>query len=94
MIDARRAVQIAKTESEEVLDWAAPKLEEIERELYQGHDSWSVTLSTPRPIIGAGLAIPSLRDLTQLSEYKRFLIDTETGELLAVKMREFSGRGV
>ena len=49
MIDARRAVQIAKTKSEEVLDWAAPKLEEIERELYQGHDSWSVTLSTPRP---------------------------------------------
>ncbi|MGA2145094.1 MAG: PepSY domain-containing protein [Bryobacteraceae bacterium] len=87
MIDAKQAIQIAKAKAAEMLDEAAAGVEEIEREQYKDREVWSITLSLPRdanptpsPLIGQFAADPL--------QYKRFLIDAETGELLAIKLRE------
>ena len=84
MIDARKAVQIAKEKALEIFG-AASSLEEIERESYRNRDVWSITLGLPRDLA-------ALSPLEQLSsdrrQYKRFLIDSETGDLAAIKMRE------
>ena len=47
MIDAKRAVQIAKEKAHEMLNQPLSYLEEIERENYKGRDVWSITLSVP-----------------------------------------------
>jgi hypothetical protein len=88
MIDVKQAVQIAKQGAVDVLGQAPYNLEEIERDTYKGRDVWSLTLSLPRlqreSSALASLGMPYLGML----QYKRFLIDVETGELVAVKMRE------
>jgi len=88
MIDVKQAVQIAK---EHALNMLGQKttLEEIERQSYNNRDVWTITLGLPR-------------DLEQLSPfarlganpltYKRFLIDSETGELVAMKLREIANQ--
>ena len=89
MIDAKRAVQIAKEKAAEMLGQGSSTLEEIERESYTDRDVWSITLSVPRDLN----ALQSLARLaTDPLQYKRFLIDVETGELLAMKLREFASR--
>jgi hypothetical protein len=87
MIDAKHAVIVAKQRAAELLSTSISSLEEVEEESYKGRRVWSITLSVPR-------------DLTMLSpiaqigapplQYKRFLIDAETGDLLAMKLRETS----
>jgi hypothetical protein len=88
MIDAKAAVQVAKKKAVELLDQVYSGLEEIERDSYKDHDVWSITLSMPRDF----KQLAPLAQLSQLSEnplqYKRFLIDVETGELVALKLRE------
>ena len=87
MIDAKRAVLIAKQKAAEMLDQdpAKSSLEEIERESYKGREVWSITLSLPRDL-------ERLHGLAQLAadplQYKLFLIDAETGDLVAMKLRE------
>ena len=81
MIDAKQAVQIAKERAADVFASGPFNLEEIEREQYKEHDVWAITLSLNRPT--------SMAQLANLSEYKRFMIDVETGELLGVTIREF-----
>jgi hypothetical protein len=85
MIDVKEAVQIAKAKAAEMLESGSSNLEEIERDSYKSHYVWSVTLSLPRDV-------DQLPVLARLSanplQYKRFLIDAETGELLAMKLRE------
>ena len=87
MIDAKHAVLIAKQKAAEMLDQPPAKtsLEEIERESYKGREVWSITLSLPRDL-------ERLQGLAQLAadplQYKLFLIDAETGELVAMKLRE------
>jgi len=89
MIDAKQAIQIAKAGAADLLDQAASSLEEIGRDSYKDRDVWSITLSGPRdlrllaPI--AQLAAPPL-------DYKRFLIDVETGELVAMQLREVASQ--
>lgn len=61
----------------EMLGPGAASLEEIERESYQGHEVWSITLNVPRSPAAFFRA-----------QYKRFLIDADTGELVAMKLRE------
>lgn len=78
-IDAKQAVRIAKEKAAEMLDKASSNLEEIERDTYRGRDIWSITLSVARDF--------DLLGLEQL-QYKRFLIDAETGDLLAMRLRE------
>jgi hypothetical protein len=87
MIDAKQAVLIAKQRASEILDWApvASSLEELERDSYKGRDVWSITLGLPRNP-GPIEALSVLH--TNWLQYKRFLIDAETGELVALKLRE------
>ncbi len=64
-------------------------LEEIQRETYQGHDAWSITLGVPRNL-------EQLPPFSRLSanpvQYKIFLIDAETGEMLAMKLHALAPR--
>ena len=89
MIDAKQAILIAKAKAAEMFDQASSSLEEIEREVYNGHDAWSITLSLPR-------YLNHLPAFVRLSadplHYKRFLIDVESGDLLAMKIREVASR--
>lgn len=85
MIDAKEAVQIAKQRAADMLSQTQSSLEEIERDLYKSRDVWSITLSFPRDL-------DQISTLARLGadplQYKRFLIDSETGELVAIKLRE------
>ena len=89
MIDAKQAVQIAKVRAEEMLGSSNFKLEEIERESYKDREVWSLTLSYPRDL-------DQLSQMARLAtdplQYKRFLIDVETGELVAMKLPEPASR--
>jgi len=82
MIDAKQAVQVAKEKAAEMLNQFPINLEELERDSYQGRDVWSVTLSFP----------PQQNTLRFDPQYKRFTIDAETGEFLAMKIREVASR--
>ena len=82
MIDVKEAVGLAKAKAVEMLGQEG-SLEEIEREGFKGRDTWSITLGfPPRFTPFSGIA----------KEYKRFLIDAETGELMAMKLRELASR--
>ena len=90
MINVKQAVQIAKTKAVEMFGQTAINLEEIERDVYKGCDVWSITLSLPQDLrqlnpLAAALGTDRLR-------YKRFLIDVETGELVAMKLREVASQ--
>ncbi len=88
MIDAKKAVQLAKEKAAELFSGAS-SLEEIERDSEQGREVWKITLGLPRDLA-------SLSGFEQLSanrtHYKRFLIDVQTGELVAVRMREVASQ--
>lgn len=86
MIDVKQAVKIAKEKAVELIGHPPTVLEEIEREDYKGHDAWSITLSFPAPNANPFDA------LARGNQYRRFLIDLETGELLAIKLREVAAR--
>jgi hypothetical protein len=85
MIDVKQAIQIARHRATEILGAGSYNLEEIERDSYKGQEVWSITFSIPRDVANlkplAQLAVEPLR-------YKRFLIDAQTGELVAMKLRE------
>ena len=85
MIDAKRAVQIAKEKAAELLNQTSSNLEEIERDSYKDREVWSITLSLPRTKNDYMSLAQLVADPLQ---YKRFLIDVETGELVAMKVRE------
>ena len=89
MIDAKRAVQIAKENAADLLNQSPSNLEEVERDSYKDREVWSITLSLPRNV--KQLAPFALLSADPL-QYTRFLIDVETGELVAVKMRELASR--
>jgi len=89
MISVKTAVEIAKAKAGEILEQGSSNLEEIERESYKDRDVWSITLSIPRDMdllpVMARLSADPL-------QYKRFLIDAETGDLLAIKLREVASQ--
>jgi hypothetical protein len=89
MIDMKQAVQIAKKEAVDLLSETSSSLEEIERQSYKNREVWSITLGLPRdtrhlPPLAAFSADRLL--------YKRFLIDVETGELVAMQLREVASQ--
>lgn len=85
MIEVKQAVQTARARATENLGPYEYSLEEIERDSYKGRDVWSITLGFPTRMRG----ISELADLGKgRLEYKRFLIDVETGELVAMQIRE------
>ncbi len=90
MINAKQAVQRAKEEAIDMLSQRSYSLEEIERETYQGKDVWSITLSFEK----SPEETPSLKALANAirpeMNYKRILIDAETGDFVAIKIRELA----
>lgn len=85
MIDAKQAVLLAKDKAEEMLGAGPSYLEEIERESYKGREVWSITLSFKQD----SQRLPLHRVFSgDPFNYKRFLIDVESGELVAMKLRE------
>jgi hypothetical protein len=89
MIDAKQAVQIAKERAADMLNQGSSNLEEIERDSYKDREVWSITLSLPRDVKQLG---PFAQLSVDLLQYKRFLIDVETGELVAMKLREVASQ--
>jgi hypothetical protein len=89
MISAPNAVQIAQQQAELMLGKRNTNLEEIERDSHGGHEVWDITLSFPRNL---DLLAPMVRLAADTLQYKRFLIDIETGELVAIKIRELASR--
>jgi hypothetical protein len=89
MIDVKQAIQIAKEKAADMLSQTASGVEEIERDTYHDREVWSITLSVLRDPRQLG-PLAQLSDV--LVQYKRFLIDVETGELLAMKLREVASR--
>jgi hypothetical protein len=87
MIDAKQAVQRAKQSALEMLG-SPTNLEEIERDDYKSRDTWIITLSLPQYAKPEASAL-GLSYWNPL-QYKRFLIDAETGELIAIKLRELA----
>lgn len=85
MIDVRQAVGVAKNRAADMLGQGTVKLEEIERETYRDREVWSITLSFPRDL---DQLEPIARVGADPFEYKRFLIDVQTGDLVAMKLRE------
>ena len=85
MIDAKQAVSIARLQAADLLGTNHLTLEEVEFERYRDREVWSITLSVPRDLT-------TLSPIAQIGadplQYKRFLIDAQTGELVAMKLRE------
>ena len=50
MIDAKKAVQIAKQQAFDMLEQRSTNVEEIEREVYKDREIWNITLSFPRDL--------------------------------------------
>ncbi len=89
MIDAKQAVQIARKEAMGLFSQPSSNLEEIERDSYKAREVWSITLSLRRNVTEQSpLTLLSAAPL----QYTRFLIDVETGELVAVKLRELASQ--
>jgi len=84
MINVKQAVRLAKASAADMLGYASANLEEIERDSYKGREVWSITLSLPRDLAPLG----PFAQFSDPIRYKRFLIDAETGELVAMKLRE------
>ena len=89
MIDRKQAVEIARVEAASLLGQGSPSLEEIERDSYKGREIWSITLALPRDVN----KLPPFAQLTASPlQYKRFLIDVETGELVAMQLRDVASQ--
>jgi hypothetical protein len=89
MIDVKEAVRIAKEKAAEILGAESASLEEIDRGMYSGSDAWSITLGVPRDV---SLLSPLAKMSVDPVQYKRFFIDVQSGELLAMKLHELSSR--
>jgi len=89
MIDAPTAVRKAKEQAVLMLGQTHTNLEEVERDSHNDREVWSITLSFPRNLDQLS---PMARVAVDPLQYKRFLIDIETGELVAIKIRELAPR--
>ena len=93
MISAKQAVGIARQSALDMLEQQEATLEEIERDEYKGRDVWSITLGLPREPNPLTVVGPTLGRLGfEFRDYKRFLVDSETGELVAIKLRELASQ--
>ena len=85
MIHVKQAVQIAKAHAVDMLGQSNLTLEEVDRDEFRGRDVWIITLGYP-------LDLSRLPDLNRIAaepvQYKRFFIDAQTGEMLAMLLRE------
>jgi chorismate mutase len=88
VIDMKQAVQIARQSAADILGKTETSLEELSRDHFQDRDVWSITLSFPRD----PKSVPPTESILGKGffQYKKFLIDVETGELLAMLVRDFA----
>jgi hypothetical protein len=75
---------------------AGLQLEEVELGKYLDRDAWKITLSMLRPNPFAGVdklkeALSGIASPYAPRDYKSFLVDRETGEVLSMKIRELAG---
>jgi hypothetical protein len=85
MIDFSQAIKIARQAALDVLGATSTSVEEVERHVYRKRDVWAITLGVPRDVSN----LSAVARLTASPvEYKRFLVDAETGDFLAMKLRE------
>ena len=65
------------------------RIEEIEAPKVNGEHSWSITLSMPSPgsLPSSGIFGKTPR------EYKTFTVNSQTGQVLSMKIRELVGSG-
>jgi hypothetical protein len=87
MIDVKEAVRLAKENAAEILGVGSASLEEFERDIYRDRDVWSITLSVPRDVRQLS---PFAKLSAGVVQYKRFFLDVESGELVAMKVRELA----
>ncbi|SPE35794.1 hypothetical protein SBA6_490019 [Candidatus Sulfopaludibacter sp. SbA6] len=73
----------------DILGQGKSSLEEIEREKYKGREVWAITLGVPRNL---DVLSPMAQIGADPIQYKRFLIDVETGEMLGMIIREPASR--
>jgi hypothetical protein len=94
MISVKEAVQAARDYAREVLGDVDATVEEIERESYKKRGVWKITLGFPSKSYyadRAGLDLLSRGEWRFPSkDYKSILIDVQTGEPLAMKIRELT----
>lgn len=64
-------------------------LEEMERGTYKDREVWYVTLSMPRTNRNPYLMLST--DSVSKRDYKTFTVDSETGDVLSMKIRDFVG---
>ena len=94
MIDVKTAVAKALEYARELFSSEGATLEEIERDQHSGREVWSITLGFPEVVIPRSpSASPLAAALVSTIQnrkvrYKRILVDAQTGEFVAVKMRE------
>jgi hypothetical protein len=87
MIEVKEAIQIARAKAAEMLGVENSAVEEIEKDVYHGSEVWSITLGVPRDFSH----VPAVAKLSaDPLSYKRFFIDAQTGEFLAMKIRELA----
>ena len=90
MVSVKEAVAKAIEFARSILDplrASELRLEEVEKTKVNGEDTWSITLSMPRP----GL-LPFTAVLGNVPrEYKTFTVNSQTGQVLSMKIRELAG---
>jgi hypothetical protein len=89
MLEIKDAVRIAREHALEMLGYPNPSLEEIELGQHQDREVWMITLGFPRDLEQIA---PLARIGADPLQYKRFLIDAETGKMLAMRLREVASR--
>jgi hypothetical protein len=93
MIDFKTAVLKAKQHYADAFSVPVGeiRLEEIEKDDYKGQKVWSVTVSGPKPL-NQKVPVENLANLFRdIRDYRVVIVNAESGEPLALRIREFAG---
>lgn len=85
VISAQEAFNRAKQYATELLGEREYTLEEVEKDEYKGRRVWRITIGFPKRRVSAPEFMRSLGASLPL-EYKTFLVDIHTGEVVAMKL--------
>ncbi|MCL4844246.1 MAG: hypothetical protein KJZ79_20505 [Bryobacteraceae bacterium] len=88
MIEIKDAIRIAKEHAADLLGEAPLSVAEFEREEYNGHPAWVITLGFSIPQSPLASAMNQFQ--RPALEYRRFFVDEANGKVLAMKIREFA----
>jgi hypothetical protein len=93
MVSIHQAVLNAEKFAQSVLGPRANsvRLEEIEQTSIDGKKAFHVTLSFIREANGDGGPASPLAAMFPKRDYKTFVIDSETGDVISMKIRELTG---